>query len=219
MGIPLLYPWANRLARFGYRGRRQARDAVRGRLADPARRQRAPDPRGPPGAAALGCRGLRRRPMRSSRRLRLATPTSCSSCSRSRTRFGARRASAAAELTLTTTVTASTDGPVPVSFGYHPYTRVPGAGATTGWSRSAPPTGSCSTTARSRPASASPVDREPFRLGGVEPRRRLRRADPAPAAFDAPAPATRAHGGVSRRLLVRAGVRSAPGRSSSASNR
>ena len=124
MGIPLLHPWANRLAPAGVRRRRSDRHAARARgplragpqwPADPRRAARRSRLAGLTGAgrpraraAGLGCaRAAGAVPVRArarARRGRLAT----GSC-RSRPRC-----------------CATGSDPVPVSFGFHPYLALPG---------------------------------------------------------------------------------------------
>ena len=125
MGVPLLYPWANRLARFGY---------------DAAGRQvtlSEDDPRLPRDSAGLPIHGVlpnllrweadqsgrpdaltARLDWRSDDLLELFPFVHEVRCQATVGR---------AELTVTTTVSAVGEDRVPVSFGYHPYTRVPGA--------------------------------------------------------------------------------------------
>ena len=144
MGIPLLYPWANRLA--------QRRYAVAGRAVE------LPDPAGryPLDPAGLPIHGA----------LPALLPWSVEDAAADR--FTAvldwnapallelfpfpHRVSLAAVLTddqlmLVTTVTATGEVPVPVSFGYHPYLVVPGVPGPSGTSRSALRADLCSTSA------------------------------------------------------------------------
>jgi aldose 1-epimerase len=165
MGIPLLYPWANRLARFGYRaaGRevtlsrkdaRIPRDGnglpIHGVLPGLLRWQ--PEDSGSGDAVAAGLA------WRSEELLGLFP-----FAHEVRVEASVGRA----ELTIATTVTAGDDGPVPVSFGYHPYTRVPGAGrddwqVTLGASRQIVLDGNSIPT-----GARAPVDRPSFSLAGV----------------------------------------------------
>jgi len=126
MGIPLLYPWANRLERFGYEAAgkevtlstedaRIPRDGnglpIHGVLPGLLRWEPEESGTGDAVAARLGWRSpelLGLFPFAHEVRVEASVGE--------------------AELTIATTVTAGDDGPVPVSFGYHPYTRVPGAG-------------------------------------------------------------------------------------------
>ena len=130
MGVPLLYPWANRLARFGYRAAgmevtlseddsRIPRDGnglpIHGVLPGMLRWE-LEDGGAPDSLAAV----LR---WRSDELLELFPFVH-------EVRVGATVGTA--DLRVTTTVTAAADGPVPVCFGYHPYTRVP-AGTRDDW--------------------------------------------------------------------------------------
>ena len=129
MGIPLLYPWANRLGerRFDLAGERWT--------STPPSAPPSTDPQGLPIhgllAAASGWEVLRHaegedgRGDRGGLRLHRAAgvdrrlpvpPTPC--CS--------RRASRDRPLTIAITVAAAGVVPVPVSFGFHPYLRLPG---------------------------------------------------------------------------------------------
>jgi len=125
MGIPLLYPWANRLARFGY----EAAGKEVSLSEDDARIPR--DSGGLPIHGVLP--GLLRWELEE-----VDAPDSLAAVLRWRSaellelfpfvhdvRVGVTLGRA--EIRITTTVTAAGDGPVPVSFGYHPYTRVPAA--------------------------------------------------------------------------------------------
>lgn len=128
MGIPLLHPWANRLAR--------RRFSVAGRevVLDPSSTPLGVDPDGLPIhgllAAASGWRVDRHEPVGDGALLAASFD------------FGADDELMAAfpfphellfeatlsgtALTIATTVRASGDAPVPISFGYHPYFRLPG---------------------------------------------------------------------------------------------
>jgi aldose 1-epimerase len=125
MGIPLLYPWANRLARFGYEA--AGKDVTISE--DDSRIPR--DGNGLPIHGVLP--GLLCWELEDG-----GAPESLAAVLEWRSgellelfpfvhevRVGATVGPA--ELRITTTVTAAADGPVPVSFGYHPYTRVPAA--------------------------------------------------------------------------------------------
>jgi aldose 1-epimerase len=125
MGIPLLYPWANRLGRFGYEAAGKKVTLSEG------------DPRIPRDGQGLPIHGVLPSLLgweviegRETNRVdaRLA--------------WGARELLdlfpyrhevrlqieiSDGELTIATTVRATEGEPVPVSFGYHPYLRIPGA--------------------------------------------------------------------------------------------
>ena len=125
MGIPLLYPWANRLEGFGYRaaGKEVTLSTEDARI-----------PRDGNGLPIHGVLPglLRWEADRSGAGDALTAGLAWSSdellglfpfAHEVRVEATVGRG----ELTIATTVTAGDDGPVPVSFGYHPYTRVPGA--------------------------------------------------------------------------------------------
>ena len=182
MGIPLLYPWANRLARFGYEaaGRnvtlsqddsRIPRDGnglpIHGVL--PGLLRWDVEHSGAPGAIAARLR------WHDDELLELFPFPHEVRC---------EAKLAPGELTLTTTVTASGDGPVPVSFGYHPYTRVPGA-VRDGWVVTLGAASRLVLDDHSIPTGErAPVDREPFGLGGASLDDGYEAAS-APAGFDA----------------------------------
>jgi galactose mutarotase-like enzyme len=125
MGIPLLYPWANRLGRFGYQaaGEQVTLDQADTRL--PRDSQGLPihgvlpsllswDAAGDAGAGTIDARLtwtsaelLELFPYPHEVRLNVAV--------------------ADGELIIATTVCANRGQPVPVSFGYHPYLRIPSA--------------------------------------------------------------------------------------------
>jgi galactose mutarotase-like enzyme len=126
-GIPLLHPWANRLA-----GRRYVAAGV---AVDLRRLDLPTDDNGlPMHGTMVGQRGWE---------VTHATTEGDGAVLATRFDYGARADLLAAfpfphvvELTaavtptalrLTTTITATTDQPVPVSFGWHPYLRVPGS--------------------------------------------------------------------------------------------
>ncbi len=125
MGIPLLYPWANRLARFGYEAAGRAVTLSED------------DPRIPRDSAGLPIHGvvpgLLRWEVRDSGRTDTIDARLEWSSDELLELFPFvhevhREATVGpAELTMTTTVTAVGEDPVPVSFGYHPYTRLAGA--------------------------------------------------------------------------------------------
>lgn len=127
MGIPLLYPWANRLA--------AARFEVAGRQVD----VEAGSPRPRHDSAGLPIHGLLS--AIGGWQLETRTATDDGGMIQASFEFGAQPGLLAAypfphrvamtvrlrgaTLTITTAVEA-TDGPVPVSFGFHPYLRLPG---------------------------------------------------------------------------------------------
>ena len=110
MGIPLLHPWANRLGAWSY-------EAL-GRHVELRASRCASTP-----APACRCTARSRARGASSNR---ASPSSTAppTRSRSRTPSACRRRSSDA-LRITTTIEAH-DGPVPVSFGFHPFLLIPG---------------------------------------------------------------------------------------------
>jgi galactose mutarotase-like enzyme len=164
MGIPLLYPWANRLARFGYRAAGQ--DVTLSE--EDSRIPR--DGNGLPIHGVLP--GLLRWEVEDA-----GAPDSLAAALQWRSgellelfpfvhdvRVGVTVGPA--ELRVTTTVTAAADGPVPVSFGYHPYTRVP-AGSRDDWLVTLGATDRLLLDDRSIPTGErAAIDREPFRLDG-----------------------------------------------------
>ena len=131
MGIPLLYPWANRLARPSYR---VGETTVR--LPGPQGRY-ATDPNGLPihGALPGHLRWAAARP----RAVQAGLPPERVSAAllwdspgllelfpfKHELLFDA--ALAGGRLTLTTTLRATGSDPVPVAFGFHPYLRIPGS--------------------------------------------------------------------------------------------
>ena len=165
MGIPLLYPWANRLARFGYRAAgkdvtlseedtRLPRDGnglpihgvLPGLLGWELEDGGAPDSL----AAVLEWRSgelLELFPFVHDVRVGVTVGR--------------------AELRVTTTVTAGADGPVPVSFGYHPYTRLP-SGSREDWLVTLGAADRLLLDDQSIPTGArAAIDREPFHLDGT----------------------------------------------------
>ena len=130
MGIPLLHPWANRRRADEVPGRREG-----GR---PGRRSAAAFPRPRRGcpihgllAAAEGWQVDRHEATedggRARRELRLRRPPrAAGGVSRSHTEVLCEGTLQGPTLTITTTVHASGDTSVPISFGYHPYLRLPG---------------------------------------------------------------------------------------------
>jgi aldose 1-epimerase len=128
MGIPLLYPWANRVA--------QRHFSVAGRevVIDPEATPVRLDADGLPMHGLLtAARGWR---------VERHEPTADGAVLAARFDFAAHEALMAAfpfahelrfeasltgpTLTIVTTVRATGDGPVPIAFGYHPYLRLPG---------------------------------------------------------------------------------------------
>jgi aldose 1-epimerase len=165
MGVPLLYPWANRLARFGYEAAGRAVTLSED------------DPRIPRDSAGLPIHGvlpglLHWEPGDSG-----ATDTITA-----RLEWGSdellelfpfvhevhcEATVGRAELTVTTTVTAVSRDRVPVSFGYHPYTRLPGA-ARDEWQITLAASDRLVLDDRSIPTGErAPVDRRRFPLAGV----------------------------------------------------
>jgi aldose 1-epimerase len=125
MGIPLLYPWANRLDRFGYEaaGKRVVLDED--------------DPRMSRDSQGLPIHGVVPRLLRwqprdqtdgASLQARLTWDTpELLDLFPYHHEVGLQIAVADGELTIATTVHATGTDPVPVSFGYHPYMRIPSA--------------------------------------------------------------------------------------------
>jgi galactose mutarotase-like enzyme len=175
MGIPLLYPWANRLARFGYRA--AGTDVTLSE--DDSRIPR--DGNGLPIHGVLP--GLLRWELEEG-----GAPDSLAAVLRWRSeellelfpfvhevRVGATVGPG--EMRITTTVTAAADGSVPVSFGYHPYTRVP-AGSRDDWLVTLGASDRIVLDDRSIPTGErAAIDRESFHLDGTS----------LDDAFDAPA--------------------------------
>jgi aldose 1-epimerase len=122
LGVPLLYPWANRLAGFGY-------EAAGARVALP---EHAPLPTDPNGLPIHGIEPARLRwslerddGHELTATLAFAAPELLELFPfahelRSTVTVGD------GTLTIATTLTATGDQDVPVSFGYHPYLRLPG---------------------------------------------------------------------------------------------
>ncbi len=128
MGIPFLHPWANRLERFGYSAAGQSVELEAGSpLIDV-------DPNGLPIHGLLAASP--------DWKLIEADATGSAAELRAQLDFAAHEDLMAAfpyhhrltqhvtlaghELTLATTVEASGEDPVPISFGFHPYLRLPG---------------------------------------------------------------------------------------------
>jgi aldose 1-epimerase len=129
MGIPLLYPWANRLSGFGY-------EAAGRRVELPADDRIPVDPGGLPIHGVLP--GLLRWEVEGTGASdRIAARLEWTSDELLELfpfhhRVQLEAAVGPGELSLTTTVQATGDDQVPLSFGYHPYTRLPGVDRT-GW--------------------------------------------------------------------------------------
>jgi aldose 1-epimerase len=129
MGIPLLYPWANRLAqrRFSVAGREVDLDSPTLPISN--------DPNGLPIhgllAGASGWRVERHEASADGGILAAAFDFGLDPALVAAFPFPHRLAIEASlaggELTIATTVAASGEAPVPVAFGYHPYFRLPGA--------------------------------------------------------------------------------------------
>ncbi len=123
MGVPLLYPWANRLSGFGY-------EAAGKRVELTAGDERIPvDPGGLPIHGVLP--GLLQWDSDAPAADQMQAVLEWDSEALLelfpfRHRVHCQAAVSQGELTLTTTVEASGEDPVPVSFGYHPYARLPG---------------------------------------------------------------------------------------------
>jgi aldose 1-epimerase len=125
MGIPLLYPWANRLDHFGY--------AAAGKQVTLSE----DDPRIPHDSQGLPIHGVLPRLLqwelidhsaRDALEARLAwTSPELLELFPFGHEVRVRASVSDGELTVATQVHAAEDDPVPVSFGYHPYLRVPGA--------------------------------------------------------------------------------------------
>jgi aldose 1-epimerase len=125
MGIPLLYPWANRLGRFGYRaaGKDVTLDESDGRLGR--------DNQGLPihGVVAgfLGWEVADAAEPGTIEAQLAWTSADLIELFPFRHEVRVNIGLADGELTIATTVRATGDEPVPVSFGYHPYLRNPSA--------------------------------------------------------------------------------------------
>ncbi len=165
MGIPLMYPWANRLDGFGYR-------AAGKRVTLPG-----DDPRIPRDSGGLPIHGVLPSLLRWEVRGGGAGDSLEASLDwRSEELLALfpfphdARVEAVVgrgELAITTTVTAAADGPVPVSFGYHPYARVPGADRD-GWLVAVGASHRLALDERGIPTGErTPIDRRSFALAGV----------------------------------------------------
>jgi aldose 1-epimerase len=155
MGVPLLHPWANRLAGNAYRvGERQVR-------LDPSSPLLHLDANGLPIHGVLA-RHLPFQVTAHDASITEARLTATFQSERSpglaaifpfphRIEMEARLAST--RLEIATTLTATGDATVPVVFGYHPYLRLPGA-ARASWSITAPPMTGLALDARMIPTGA-----------------------------------------------------------------
>jgi aldose 1-epimerase len=186
MGIPLLYPWANRLARFGYSA--AGREVV---LSED-------DPRIPRDSAGLPIHGV----VPGLLRWELGDAGRADTIA-ARLEWSSREllelfpfvhevhceaTVGRASLTVTTTVTAIAGDRVPVSFGYHPYTRLTGA-ARDEWQITLAASNRLVLDDHSIPTGErAPVDHDRFSLAGVS----LDDAfEAGPGAFEAAAGAQR----------------------------
>ncbi len=128
MGIPLLYPWANRLARrrFTVAGR----DVVIDPQATPLRLDAAGLPMHGLLTAASGWQVERHEAVADgaalAARFDFAAHDELMTAFPFAHELRFEAALVGPTLTITTTVLASGDGPVPIAFGYHPYLRLPG---------------------------------------------------------------------------------------------
>lgn len=124
MGIPLLYPWANRLSRHGYAaaGRTVSLPSPEGRF--------AVDPGGLPIHGALPGTLVWEVAQRDADRLRAVLRWDAPELLELFPFVHEAQVEASVDahgLTLTTIVLATGPDPVPVSFGYHPYLSIPGS--------------------------------------------------------------------------------------------
>jgi aldose 1-epimerase len=128
MGIPLLYPWANRLARrrFSVAGR----DVVIDPDVTPLRLDADGLPMHGLLTAASGWQVERHEPLGDGALLVAGFDFAAHDALMAAFPFAHRLRFEATllgpTLTIATTVLASGDGPVPIAFGYHPYLRLPG---------------------------------------------------------------------------------------------
>lgn len=123
MGVPLLYPWANRLARSGYRAANREVSLPEDPARIPREEHGLPIHGVLPGLMAwkAGADGSLLRG-----RLRWDRPELLELFPFAH-EAELEAVVAPGALTITTTVRASADDPVPVSFGFHPYLRLPGS--------------------------------------------------------------------------------------------
>jgi aldose 1-epimerase len=194
MGIPLLYPWANRLARFGYSA--AGREVV---LSED-------DTRIPRDSGGLPIHGvvpglLRWEPGDPGRDDTIAARLDWSSGEPLELfpfvhEVHCEATVGRAELTVVTTVTAVGDDRVPVSFGYHPYTRLAGA-ARDEWQVMLAASNRLPLDDRSIPTGErAPVGPDHFSLAGAS------LDDAFVAVGSAPEPATFEAAAADRRLIV-----------------
>jgi galactose mutarotase-like enzyme len=128
MGIPLLYPWANRVAhrRFSVAGR----DVVIDPEATPLRLDAAGLPMHGLLSAARGWEVERHEPVGDgavlAARFHFAAHDALMAAFPFAHELRMEASLAGARLTIATMVQASGDAPVPIAFGYHPYLRLPG---------------------------------------------------------------------------------------------
>src|SRR5262249_14899289 len=124
MGIPLLYPWANRLGRFGYRA--AGREGTLGEADERLGRGRQGLPIHGGVAGVLRWDVADAAPDTIDARLAW-TSSELLELFPFAHEVRVNVAVADGELTIATTVRATGDDSVPVSFGYHPYLRNPSA--------------------------------------------------------------------------------------------
>jgi aldose 1-epimerase len=165
MGIPLLYPWANRLDGFAYGADpvvKLAKDSPLLKLDDNGLPIHGVLPRYLPWELLEGAPGDAGQRLRA--QLRWDQPSLLAVFPfRHRVELEARVCEAT--LTIRTTVRASSQGSVPVSFGYHPYLTQPGADRES-WQVELPVARRLLLDGRKIPSGLSePIDRAPFALG------------------------------------------------------
>ncbi len=124
MGIPLLYPWANRLQamRFGLAGREVALDTI----SPPLRVDEHGLPMHGFLAGLAGWEVEREEPGALAARFDLAAHDDLVAAFPFPHEVRYEATLAGSTLTITTTVLASRGAPVPIAFGYHPYFALPG---------------------------------------------------------------------------------------------
>jgi aldose 1-epimerase len=160
MAIPLLYPWANRLAAFDY-------TAAGRKVSLPDDRARIPaDPNGlpihgvVPGLIRFECQ-----PAESQAQLTATLRWEAAELLELfpfRHEVGMQVTAGESRLTIATTVRATGQDAVPVSFGFHPYLRLPGSSRTS-WQLQLPPADHLLLDERSIPTG----EREPAPAGPV----------------------------------------------------